>query len=405
MRILQANKFFYRRAGAEAVFFDTIKGLRERGHEVIEFSMQHSHNLPSDFSAYFASEMPEFTSKQGFKSDWRTFKTLFYSPDVEKKLRALALATEPEVAHLHNVTRQLSASLFATFRKLKIPMVFTVHDVQPMCPSHRMIRKHTVCEKCFRHKYYNCARYNCINQSLAQSFAGALEAYFYYLRGIWNWIGAFACPSKFMLDKMVQWGFPSKKMHLVRNSFVVPPESLPLGSKVVYMGRLHEEKGIKIFMDAVKTLRDYQIVIAGMGPEEEMVEKFIRQYSLTNIERVGWAGGATWQKIMAEARVVVVPSLFYENCSVSILEALGYGRLVVAVNRGGNSELIIDGETGFLAEPENPESLAFLIRKAMELDEESARLMVSSGRQLVRENHDPNEYFKKLEDVFKLVIK
>ena len=76
MRVLQINKFFYRRGGAEVVFFDTIKGLRERGHEVSEFSMIHPGNLPSDYSAYFASELPELLGKQDLAASWRIFRSL-----------------------------------------------------------------------------------------------------------------------------------------------------------------------------------------------------------------------------------------------------------------------------------------------------------------------------------------
>jgi len=405
MRVLQVNKFFYRRGGAEVVFFDTINGLKERGYDVIEFSMQHSHNLPSGYSAYFSREIPELTSKQSIKSDWNTFKNLFSSEEIEKKIKALVLATEPEVAHLHNVTRQLSASLFTTLKKLEIPMVFTVHDVQPMCPNHRMIRNHTICEKCHRHKYYNCARYKCINDSRAQSVAGALEAYFYYLKGIWKMVDIFVCPSQFMLDKMVAWGFPAKKMRLVRNPFSAPAKIAPLGDKIVYMGRLHEEKGIKIFMEAATKLRNYKIIIAGTGPEEEMIEKIIRQNSLTNVERIGWAAGDKWKKIMDEARVIVVPSLFYENCSITILEALGNGRIVVAADRGGNNELVINGETGFLAKPEDPDSFADLIRRAMELKDYETDKIINNSRNLIENNHSPDGYFKSLGEIYGALVK
>ena len=77
MRILQAHKFFYRRGGAEAVFLDTIAGLRERGHEVAEFSMQHPKNLPSDYNGYFVSELPELGKKQTWGEAFKVFSHLF----------------------------------------------------------------------------------------------------------------------------------------------------------------------------------------------------------------------------------------------------------------------------------------------------------------------------------------
>lgn len=77
MRILQINKFFYRRGGAEVVFFDTINGLRARGHEVSEFSMTHPKNFPSDYSAYFASEIPELLGNQDLRTSGKFLVVYF----------------------------------------------------------------------------------------------------------------------------------------------------------------------------------------------------------------------------------------------------------------------------------------------------------------------------------------
>ena len=81
-------------------------------------------------------------------------------------------------------------------------------------------------------------------------------------------------------------------------------------------------------MEAAKYLRDFEIVIAGTGPDEDWVDKFITQHGLSNIKRLGWVGGEDWKKVMAEAKVVAVPSVFYEICSLTVLEAMGHGRLV-----------------------------------------------------------------------------
>jgi glycosyltransferase involved in cell wall biosynthesis len=103
--------------------------------------------------------------------------------------------------------------------------------------------------------------------------------------------------------------------------------------------------------------------------------------------------------------VIVVPSLFYENCSLTVLEALSYGRIVVGVNRGGTPEMIIDGQTGFLAKPEDSDDLARVIKKAMMLPDTEAKVVIERGRQLIATNHAPDDYFKKLESVYAEVIK
>jgi len=402
MRILQINKYFFHRGGAEAVFFSTIDSLRARGHEVAEFSMNKKENLPSEYSAYFASELPEFSERHDLFTSAKIFRRLFYSRDVENKLNALVSAVDPEVAHLHNAYHHLSASTFRTLYKRRIPIVLTVHDVQPMCPNHRMIRglDDTLCERCRPHKYYKCFLNKCVHYSRSNSLAAAMEAYYYYLKNIWEMVDLFICPSQFMMDKMTEWGFPRKKMRLARNPYIVPELYPPLGNKIVYIGRMHIEKGIKIFMSVLPHLREYQAVIAGNGPEANWVETMIRQCSLSNVEMRGWVNGEALRKLIAEARAIVVPSLFYENCSMTILESMSNGRLVVAADRGGNRELIINGETGFLVQPESPEALAAGIREAMSLSDIEAEVISRRAREYVAQNHSSAEYIKKLEEIY-----
>jgi|GEM_PF-1160213 len=406
MRILQAHKFFYRRGGAEVVFLDTVKGLRGRGHEVSEFSMKNTNNNISDYSGYFINDLGELRMDRNFSESLKTYKHFLCSSEVEKKMRALIAAFDPQVAHLHNVYHHLSASTFTTLKKKNVPIVLTVHDVQPMCPNHRMIRgvDNKLCEACFQHNYFNCVRYQCVSKNFTANAAIAFESYYYWLRGIWKMVDRFVCPSEFMLNKMIKWGFPKEKMRLLRNPFVLPENFAPLGDKIVYLGRFHVEKGIKVLMAALPWLRQYQTIVAGSGPEDEWVDNFIVQYSLTNVFKTGWVNRDRWREVMDTARVVVVPSLFYENCSMAILEALSYGRIVVAADRGGNHELIHDNETGFLFKPEDPEDLARVIKKAMELSPTEADRIIKNARQLVLKNHGTENYLVSLEKIYQELI-
>lgn len=405
MRILQINKFFYRRGGAEAVFFETIKGLRERGHEVSEFSMISSGNLPSDYSAYFASSVPELAGKHDLATQWKIFKRLFYSAEIEQKLKALVLANEPQAAHLHGVYHQLSASAFIQLYNMNIPTVLTLHDFFPLSPSRNFLRGETLDESIYKNKFYNCIRYRCIDNKLLPSVAGTLEAYYYRLKKIWDRIDLYVCPSQFMADKFVEYGFPPEKMRVLPNPIKSQAVISPLGDKIVYLGRIHYEKGIKIFMEAAKDLRDYKIMVVGSGPDDGWVQEFARKNILSNIERAGWVGGDSWQKVMLEAKVIVVPSLFYENCSMGILEALSYGRIVVAVDRGGNPELIKDGISGFLCKPEDPADLVRVIRRAMETSDEEAGVISANAIKTLQQNHRPEDYFAGLEKIYAEVIR
>lgn len=382
------------------MFFETIKGLRERGHEVSEFSVSRPDNLPSDYSAYFAPPLPELSGKHDPATAWKIFKRLFRSSETEQKLGALVLAVEPEVAHLHNVYHHLSASTFIKLRELKIPVVLTVHDVFPLCPNHSMLRGETLCEKCYKNKLYNCAFYRCVDNKFLPSAAAVLEAYYYRFKKIWDNIDCYICPSRFMADKLAEYGFPAEKIRVTPNPFKPQTIIPPLGDKIVYLGRVHYEKGIKILMEAAKELRDFKILVAGHGPEDKWVQEFARKNTLSQVERMGWVGGDLWEKAMLDAKVIVVPSLFFENCSMSILEAFSYGRIVVSVDRGGNPELIKDGVSGFLAKPEDSADLARVIRRAMSVSDEEAAYISANAIKTLKQNHRSEDYFDRLEKIY-----
>ncbi|MBI2444705.1 MAG: glycosyltransferase [Candidatus Magasanikbacteria bacterium] len=400
MRILQINKFFYPRGGAEQVFFDTIALLRARGHDISEFSMTHPRNLPSEYAAYFASELPELLHNQRALTEWRIFSRLFYSREITRKLTALIIAAEPEVAHLHNVYHHLSAATFLTLARQGIPLVLTLHDVFPLCPNHSLLKGETMGDEYFKGKLYNCVRYRCINNEFWPSVAGTLEAYYYRYRRVWARIARFICPSDFMRNKMIEYGFPAAKMRVVPNPFRGTLAAPPLGNTVLYLGRLHAVKGVKIFLEALRYWRGVPARVAGTGPLAGWVEDYRKQYSLTDLELLGWVDSGKKSRAYTEARVVVVPSLFYENCSLTILEAIAAGRLVVAVDRGGNREIIEDGVTGFLAAPEDPEDLARAIRRAYELPPAEAEAMIARAQQRLVERHNPGQYIAALEEVY-----
>ncbi len=405
MKILQANKFFYRGGGAETVFFDTIEGLRARGHEIVEFSMQSNRNLPSAYSKYFGPHIPEkLTQSHNLVDSLKVFKHLFYSREIEKKITELVRDTQPQVSHLHNIYHHLSASTFLTLRRLNIPTVLTLHDVFPLVPNRSFLIKDHLREDLLRNNLWNCVRYKCVNDSLVLSSVSALESYYYQIKDVWKNIDALICPSEFMRNKMLEYGYPAAKLKLVRNPFTANVQEYPLGNKIVFLGRIHTEKGIKIFMEACKSWRDYQVVVAGSGPEDAWVDNFIKDNKFTNIERHGWVSGETWQDIVKNAKVMVLPSIFYENCSVAILEAVSYGRIVVASNRGGNPEMVKDGLTGFLAVPENAEDLAQVVKKAMNLSPVQASSMTQEAKKLIEKNYQLKDYLDSLERVYKEIV-
>ncbi|OGH94932.1 MAG: hypothetical protein A2538_04550 [Candidatus Magasanikbacteria bacterium RIFOXYD2_FULL_41_14] len=406
MRILQINKFFYRRGGAETIFFDTINGQRARGHEVAEFSTRDCRNLPSDYAHYFVENIGEFPLGRGFLPSLSNFFKFFKNDETEKNLSALILAIEPDVAHLHNTYHNLPAVFFKVLKKHKVPIVMTVHDVWPLCPKRRLRRvlNSKLCVACRHAHLFNCACYRHRGESAGANVAGMIEPYYYRFKGIWKLVDHFICPSQFIFDQLLKFGFPKDKLFLLHNPVNLPTEPFSLGNKIVYLGRFHVDKGIKILLQSLPWLRQYETIIAGHGPENHWVENFISQYSLTNVKKIGWVDQNHWNDLMGQAKVVVLPSLVYEGSTLAILEALASGRLVVAAECGGIPEIIKNNQTGFLVKPGDPEALANAVKSAMGMDEINATKIIKNGRELVEKEYDSEAYFGHLEEVYANIL-
>lgn len=109
MKILQINKYFYRKGGADTVFFNTIKLLEDHGHTVIPFSLQHDKNELSQYDHYFVN-YPEL-SASSLINRLIHIPSFFYNREAARKLEELIRIEKPDVAHIHLMFNSLSISI------------------------------------------------------------------------------------------------------------------------------------------------------------------------------------------------------------------------------------------------------------------------------------------------------
>ena len=128
----------------------------------------------------------------------------------------------------------------------------------------------------------------------------------------------------------------------------------------MYVGRLSKEKGIENIAGAAKLLPEYNFVVAGSGPDEGLLK------DIQNIKLAGFLTGDELTKLVGNAKVLLLPSVCYENCPLSILEAHCMGVPVVTMNSGGMAELVKDGVTGTLVKEPTPDGIAQKLRETIE---------------------------------------
>ncbi len=151
-----------------------------------------------------------------------------------------------------------------------------------------------------------------------------------------------------------------------------PPDLDPAirpGGYVLYLGRWRIQKGVDVLLKAFSLLRPEppeRLVIAGEGRDGAEFEDLARSLGLGDRVRwVGWAEGALKTYLLQNATCTVVPSRVAEAFGLVVLESFAAGRPVIATAIPGLGELVQDGETGMVVEPDSPRSLARALRTVL----------------------------------------
>ena len=424
MRVLLVNKFHWRKGGSETYYFSLAEGLRELGHEVFFFSMQDERNEPCAESEFFVTNR-DYSGSSSPLQKVTAAASLIYSPEAKRKFQALCEKVRPDVVHLNLVHRQITLSILDApyLKKHHVPVVMTLHDCILVCPSYLLIDgEGRRCNECLDGKFRHCVERRCVKGSRSKSLLAAAEARFLRMHGSYEKVDQFVVPSRFMEGVLVQGGFDSEKIKLLRNFL---PTTLGMddtldsretgtaetgSSYVLFLGRLSEEKGPDVLLEAfsicAEKLRDLKVVFAGDGPMRGELEKSIPSELSARISFTGYLRGGALRNLIKGASFVVVPSRCYENFPYSILEAFSFGVPVVGSRLGGIPELVVEGSTGFLCEPDDPSSIAdALIRCShtltMSLSYDGMR---ENCRELVRRTCDRNRYLTSLTDLYKALI-
>ena len=363
MKILMVNKFLYPRGGSESYMLYLGEHFKKLGHQVEYFGMYDENNTVGNSLGLYTQNM-DFHSK-GLSRFLYPFKIIF-SFESRKKIMQVIDDFKPDIVHMNNINFQLTPSIIYGIKKKGVPVVQTVHDYQMICPNHLLYNfdKNTPCEKCVRGSHFNCIKNKCIHNSLVKSILGVVEAKLYSFLKTYKKVDLFVCPSNFLENKLLSARDYYKGKTLTIHNFIDKNKFSDCGRKkdsyIVYVGRLSKEKGIEYIAETAKLLPQYNFVVAGSGPDEDMLK------GIENITLAGFLTGDKLCELMKNAKLLLLPSVCYENCPLSILEAHSMGVPVVTMNSGGMAELVKDGVTGTLVTEPTPYGIAKKLKETIE---------------------------------------
>ena len=363
MKILMVNKFLYPRGGSESYMLYLGEHFKKMGHEVEYFGMFDEKNTVGNSAGMYTQNM-DFHAKKRERFLY-PFK-IIYSSEAKNKILQVIDSFKPDIVHMNNINFQLTPSIIYGIKKRGIPVVQTVHDYQMICPNHLLYNfdKNVPCEKCIKESKTNCVKNKCIHGSAVKSILGVIEAQLYSILKTYKKVDLFVCPSYFLENKLLSakkyYRGKTKTIHNFINKEKFSNTNQKEDSYIVYVGRLSKEKGIEHIAGAAKILPQYTFIVAGSGPDEAMLK------DIPNIKLAGFLTGDKLTELMGNAKVLLLPSVCYENCPLSILEAHAMGVPVVTMNSGGMAELVKDGVTGTLVNEPTSEGVARKLRETIE---------------------------------------
>lgn len=354
MRILLSNKFYYRRGGDCIYMLSLEQLLRARGHDVAVFAMDYPENLETPWRKYFPKNMSKLMA----------FTRPFGSKEVKDKFSRLLDDFRPDVVHLNNIHTQLSPVMAELAHKRGIRVMWTLHDYKLLCPRYDCLRGgKEICELCFGGDKRPCMANRCMKGAALASWIGYKEAVTWSRERLEACTDVFICPSRFMAEKMAQGGFRRDKLRIMCNFIDAEKcrkSDYERDDYYCFIGRLSHEKGVGTLIEAASRL-PYKLKIVGGGPLMEQLKN--RNERLKgNVDFLGFKQWNEIKDIVGRANFTVIPSEYYENNPLSVIEAECLGTPVLGARIGGIPELIDKDVSGMTFESGNADDLTEKIK-------------------------------------------
>lgn len=398
--VLNIGNSYHVRAGADRYMLELEALLQSRGHTVVPFAPASERNRDTPWSRFFP---PGVDVEHPGPRDALRF---VYSLPARRAIGRLLDTWQPDLAHLHIYYGQLTTSILAPLRERGIPVIQSLHEYKLACPVYTFVSNGQICEACKPRRFWHAVPKRCNRGSLARTLLSVTESYLSRVSGAARDVDHFIAVSDFLRGRMIEHGVASSDRISTLHNFVdcdrVEPAAGP-GRHILYFGRLAPVKGLAELVEAASGLADIPLLIAGDGPLRPALERRIAELGLDHVRLVGFRSGSDLQALIRDSLCTVLPSRWYENCPLSVLESLAAGRPVVASRIGGVPELIDHEADGFLVAPGDVQGLRERL-SWMAGHPAAALEMGRVGRQKMRERFSPATHYRTLSDIYERVL-
>ena len=378
----------YQQPGGEDVVVRAELGmLRRAGHPVVEFIRN---------NASIAEYDPLQKASLAATTTWNR--------DTYAQIRQIIVQERPDIAHCHNLLPLVSPAAYYACKSAGVPVVQTLHNYRLLCPVGTLYADGRICDDCARSLSRGVTR-GCYRQSRLQTATVAMMLGTHRLLGTWERsVDAYVALNGFARDYFVAAGLPAAKVHVKPNFLLDDPTPRACaGDYALFVGRLAPEKGVLEMLEAWQRLPHIPLVVVGDGPLGDEAARKVEQWGSAHIKLLGRLGADDTQARMKGARFLVFPSRWYEPFPMTLLEAAACGVPAVAAGIGGVPELVVDGKSGLLFDPQE---FAGLIEKANWAWTHPAEMvaMGSAARSLYQQKYTAEKNYELLMDIYQAAL-
>lgn len=333
--------------------------------------------------------------------------SFYYNRESITALEAKLEEFKPDVVLSHNIMPAGSYAVYQWLERRGIPVIYYVHNFRPYSVNGYCWANGRLADGGLRLDYSSEIIHGAWQNSVMRTAWYAVALWYSHAAGVWRGIDRWIMISAFMERTMVRSGIPAEKVVTLRHPWIepaeaepdVPPPSTP---SLLFIGRISEEKGIRVLLEAWRRVEDSgspgKLVIAGGGPLVSWVEDQCR--TLKNATFVGYADTGMKRELLGNAWALVVPSVWWEPLGLVVYESYERGRPVLAARSGGLTETVEHGATGWLHEPGDSAGLALQIIDAFSNPDE-ARRRGANGLTWLRENNHSDLWIKRMEEILR----